>query len=73
MPPQTSKIIITQFYERLWNTWGKPFAPEILSADFRFRGSLGVETQGTGAIFGYMDRVKLAFPDFHNTVEEVVC
>ena len=37
-----------------------------------FRGSLAVSTRGRDGFRQYMMTVRTAFPDFHNTVEELI-
>src|SRR5205823_12891111 len=44
----------------------------LLTEDVRFRGSLGQCKVGHDEFGAYVDFVRAAFPDFTNTVEEVV-
>lgn len=44
----------------------------MLTPDFVFRGSLGAEAQGLDGFRAYRDKVRAAFPDFHNEVSEIV-
>ncbi len=67
-----NKKLIDTFYNRLWNRWDMGCVPEILSEDISFRGSLGVEKRGHREFIAYVDFIRAAFPDFHNTVEEVI-
>jgi predicted ester cyclase len=46
--------------------------PVRLTADFRFRGSLGQEKHGHGGFAEYMDVIQWGFPDFRNDVEEII-
>ena len=42
--------LVERFYNELWNGANERVAHEILSENFKFRGSLGVEKQGPGTI-----------------------
>ena len=61
--------LLNRYYEEMWNTWNFDLASELLTDDFRFRGSFGVEVVGPEAFKGYMRLVQSAFPDFHNRIE----
>jgi steroid delta-isomerase-like uncharacterized protein len=69
---EANKALIHRYYGELWNRWRLELADELLAADVRFRGSLAVEVQGVEGFRGYVGLVRSAFPDFHNTVEELV-
>ena len=43
-----------------------------LAADFVFRGSLGDAARGRDGFRAYRDKVRAAFPDFHNEVRELI-
>jgi predicted ester cyclase len=47
-------------------------ADEIISPEIAFRGSLGVRVNGLNAFKRYVQLVRDAFPDFHNTIEEMI-
>ncbi len=64
--------LIRRFYEQLWNRWDTAVADEILAPDLRFRGSLGTTIEGLPAFMRYMERVRRAFPDWHNSIDEVI-
>lgn len=63
---------IRRFYEELWNRWDLGLADEIVAPDVRFRGSLGTTLQGREAFKGYVERVRAAFPDWHNQIDELI-
>jgi len=67
-----NRLLIRRYYEELWNRWDFALAGELVGEDVSFRGSLGVEVRGREGFVGYMRSVARAFPDFHNTVEELV-
>ena len=46
--------------------------PELLAADFRFRGSVGVTTRGCSTFREYVAMIRAAFPDFHNLIESML-
>jgi predicted ester cyclase len=64
--------LVERFYSEAWNRWDDAAADTILTADFVFRGSLGDEAEGRDGFRAYRNRVRAAFPDFHNDVREVV-
>lgn len=64
--------LIDVWYRRMWNTWDKSAIAEICSRDVTFRGSLGTTVRGHAGVAQYMDQIRGAFPDFTNTVEEVI-
>jgi len=64
--------LVLRYYTDLWNRWDLGVAEEILSPDFRFRGSLGQVTRGVGPFLEYVGAVRRAFPDFVNAVEDVI-
>jgi steroid delta-isomerase-like uncharacterized protein len=65
-------LIIDRYYKELWNQWWYDLIPELLSPEIVFRGSLGVDVRGHEGFRGYMQTVQRAFPDFHNTIEQVI-
>lgn len=69
---EPNKALIRRYYEEMWNPWNFDAATELLSEDITFRGSLGDAMKGHDAFCAYMRKVRQAFPDFHNTVEELI-
>jgi steroid delta-isomerase-like uncharacterized protein len=63
--------LVRRFYDELWNEWRLEIADEILAADVDFRGSLGSVEHGREAFKRYVERVRAAFPDWHNQVDEL--
>ena len=47
-------------------------ADEIISPEIAFRGSLAVMVNGLDGFKSYVTLVRSAFPDFHNTMEEMI-
>jgi predicted ester cyclase len=64
--------LIARFYSEAWNRWDEPCVDSILTTDFLFRGSLGDEAVGPDGFRAYRNKVRAAFPDFHNEVSEIV-
>ena len=56
----------------MWNRWDLSLAEQLLSPDLRFHGSLGTEATGIREFCRYARSVWLAFPDFHNQIEEMI-
>jgi steroid delta-isomerase-like uncharacterized protein len=71
-PLERNKQLVHRFYDEMWNPWNFAKAEELLAEGIVFRGSLGTETRGREAFCGYMRKVRSAFPDFHNAVEEMI-
>ncbi len=69
---EKNRGIIRRYYNELWNEWKLTLASELIAPDVSFRGSLAVEAQGLEGFKGYMNMVRAAFPDFHNTIEELI-
>jgi steroid delta-isomerase-like uncharacterized protein len=72
MRKMIGRELVLRYYTELWNRWDLGAAQEILSLDFRFRGSLGQVTRGVGPFLEYVGTVRRAFPDFFNAVEDVI-
>jgi steroid delta-isomerase-like uncharacterized protein len=64
--------LVQRYFEDMWNAWKFDLADELLTDDFRFRGSFGLEIRGVDAFKDYMRLVQSAFPDFHNKIEHTV-
>lgn len=64
--------LVERFYANLWNQFDKSLIPILLAEDLAFRGSPGQVKRGHREFAEYVDFVRAAFPDFTNTVEEVV-
>jgi steroid delta-isomerase-like uncharacterized protein len=64
--------LVHDFYAEVWNAWSDTAVDRILDEEFVFRGSLGDEVRGHDGFRGYRDKIRAAFPDFHNDVTDVV-
>jgi hypothetical protein len=64
----SSKILVSRFYDELWNDWRLHLVDELLSESICFRGSFGSVCEGREAFRGYVRRVRHAFPDWHDRI-----
>jgi steroid delta-isomerase-like uncharacterized protein len=64
--------LVRRFYAELWNRWDDAAVDEVLDEEFVFRGSLGDEVRGRDGFRRYRDKIRAAFPDFHNDVVDLV-
>jgi len=67
-----SKLLIRRYYSELWNQWIPEALEELISPNIVFRGSIGTAVEGINEFKGYVSRIRSAFPDFHNHVEELI-
>jgi steroid delta-isomerase-like uncharacterized protein len=72
MSEAANEAVVRRFYAELWNEWRLDVADEIVSAEVRFRGSLGAEVTGLAELERYVETVRSAFPDWHNRVDEIL-
>ncbi len=68
----TGAVLVRRFYAEIWNRWDDALVDELLDAELVFRGSLGEEVRGRAGFRAYRDKIRAAFPDFHNELVEVV-
>jgi predicted ester cyclase len=64
--------LIQKYYEDMWNVWNFTVTDEIIHEAIEFRGSIGLTVKGRSGFKGYMNTIRAAFPDFHNTIEEMI-
>jgi len=55
---------VETFYERIWNDGDLEAISDLLTEDFKFRGSLGMELQGRAAFRDYVLSVRAALADY---------
>lgn len=67
-----NKTLIRRYYDDLWNKWDLGVANEIIAPDISFRGSLAVTANGLEGFREYVGVVRAAFPDFHNSIDELI-
>ena len=63
---------VRRFYAEIWNSHDKTVIPQILSADFKFRGSLGPQKEGHAQFASYVDFVHDALGDYRCDIEDLV-
>jgi predicted ester cyclase len=68
----TPRQAVEAFYDRVWNRGDKAAIPELIHADFTFRGSLGPAMTGHAAFSAYVDRVTEALAGYRCTILDVV-
>jgi len=66
------KSLIRRYYSEIWNAWSTPALEELISSNIVFRGSIGTSVNGIGEFKQYVNRIRSAFPDFHNHIEELI-
>ena len=64
--------LVRRFYADVWNRWDEAGVDALLEEDFVFRGSLGDEVRGRDGFRSYRDKIRAAFPDFHNEVIDLI-
>ncbi len=72
MPHENNKALIRRYYDEMWNRWDFRLIDTLIAPEIDFRGSLAVVVHGRDGFRNYMDLVRAAFPDFHNTIEELI-
>jgi predicted ester cyclase len=70
--PSTPRDLVERFYHVVWNNSDEAEARKILSADFRFRASLGPELRGPGGFVAYLRSVHAALDKFTCIIEELI-
>ena len=64
--------LVEAFYSRIWNRGDLVATSDLLSNDFRFRGSLGSELRGTAAFEEYVRSVRGALSNYHCEILDCV-
>ncbi|MCE2541756.1 MAG: ester cyclase [Acidobacteria bacterium] len=68
----TLETLVRRFYDDLWNRFDTTLVPVLLTEDVTLRGALGRHAAGHAAFADYLELVRGAFPDFEQTIDEVV-
>jgi steroid delta-isomerase-like uncharacterized protein len=66
------KSLVRRCYAEVWNSWSSAALEELISADIVFRGSVATSVKGIAEFQHYVNRIRSAFPDFHNHIEELI-
>lgn len=64
--------LVEAFYSRIWNQGDLAATSDLLSKEFCFRGSLGVELRGSDAFGDYVRSVRAALADYHCEILDCV-
>jgi len=66
------KSLIRRYNSELWNEWSTTAIEELLSPSIVFRGSIGTAVSGIEEFKQYVNRIRAAFPDFDNHIDELI-
>ena len=66
------KLLVRRFYDEVWNAWSAHALEELISPAIVFHGSIGTAVHGIEEFKQYVSRIRSAFPDFHNHIEELI-
>jgi len=72
LPVLDYKSLIRRYYSELWNAWSMTALEELISPGIVFRGSIGTAVKGIEEFKQYVSKIRAAFPDFHNHIEELI-
>jgi hypothetical protein len=72
MPESSIPELVRRFYRDVWNAHDRSATADLLTEDFRFRGSLGRESVGLAAFADYVDSVHKSLGDYRCEIEELV-
>jgi len=72
MPYPPVPDLVRRFYGDVWNARDRSAGAELLTEDFRFRGSLGRESVGRAAFTDYVDSVHESLGDYRCEIDELV-
>lgn len=66
------KSLVRRYYSELWNAWSARALEELIAPDIVFHGSIGTAVKGIEEFGQYVNRIRSAFPDFHNQIEALI-
>jgi steroid delta-isomerase-like uncharacterized protein len=69
---KNSRSLVERFYYEVWNQADEDVARAILTSDFQFRGSLGMEHNGPDGFIDYMRRVHAALGDYQCIIDDII-
>jgi steroid delta-isomerase-like uncharacterized protein len=70
--PKYTSGLVREFYERIWNAGDLDAATQLLTPDFAFRGSLGLEMRGRAAFCEYVRSVRSALDGYRCDILDCV-
>lgn len=65
------EALVRRFWQQVIGEWDNDTARELVTTDFRWRGSLGSESTGLDEFLAYLAAARLAMPDLRVTLNEV--
>jgi predicted ester cyclase len=65
------EALVRRFWRQVFDQRNLPAARQLVTADFRWRGSLGSESDGIEEFLGYAEAAQAAMPDLTVTLQEV--
>jgi predicted ester cyclase len=68
----TTPLLVSDFYEKIWNAGSRIAVGEILTENFVFRGSLGAEMRGRDRFWDYVCGVRAALDAYRCDILECV-
>lgn len=69
---KNSRSLVERFYYEVWNQADEDVARVILTSDFQFRGSLGMEHNGPDGFITYMRSIHAALGDYQCIIEDII-
>lgn len=66
------KLIVSRFYEDIWNKADKSLIPELVHEEVTFRSSLGQVQRGHSGFSLYIDFVRNALDNYHCKIIDMV-
>ena len=67
-----NKLLVQRYYSEVWNAWSASALEELIAPAIVFHGSIGTTVKGIAEFREYVNRIRSAFPDFHNQIEELI-
>lgn len=67
-----NKSLVRRYYAEVWNAWSVPALEELISSEIIFHRSIGTAVKGVADFKQYVSRIRSAFSDFHNHIEELI-
>lgn len=68
----TTPILVSSFYDRVWNQGDRSALDDLVTDDFRFQGSLGPAIEGRDAFWQVVTMVRGALSGYHCAVLDCV-
>jgi steroid delta-isomerase-like uncharacterized protein len=69
---EANRLVVNRFYHEFWNQRDFEVAEEIMTPEVTFHGALGTQTKGIDGLVTYIQQLHDIFPDFQNSVEDMV-